>query len=71
VALAEQSAEVVSFRWQQPNIPPAQNVNSADCSLNPACHFGGKSAKAANFVKNANLVQHSSPLIQRRVALPV
>ncbi|MBA3873587.1 MAG: hypothetical protein H0X30_31020 [Anaerolineae bacterium] len=36
VALSEPSAEVVSFRWHQPSLPPTQNVNSADCSRVPA-----------------------------------
>jgi hypothetical protein len=40
-AFSRISAEVVSFQRMQPGHPPAQNVNSADCSLTAACHFGG------------------------------
>jgi hypothetical protein len=47
VALTELPAAFVSFRWQQPSLPPTQNVNSAPCSLTSACYFGGKFAKFA------------------------
>jgi hypothetical protein len=49
VALREHSAAFVSFQWQQPNLPPTQNVNSVDCSLAPACHFSGNHANCAVF----------------------
>ena len=47
VALAEQSAEFVSFRWQQPSLPPDKNDHSADHSHTAAGHFGGNSAISA------------------------
>jgi hypothetical protein len=41
VTSAEPSAAFMSFQWIQPSRPPTQNVNSADGSREPACHFGG------------------------------
>jgi len=38
-------AAFVSFRWQKPGPPPAQNVNSAVSPLLAAGHFSGKYAK--------------------------
>src|SRR5215475_8929063 len=53
----EQSAALVSFQRQPPNIPPTQNVNSAVSRRLPACHFGGRSAICA--IKKGC---HSNPL---------
>jgi len=47
VALTEQSAAFVSFRWNQPSFPRTQNVNSAVSRLLPACHFSGSIANCA------------------------
>ena len=44
VAIAEPFAAFVSFRRQQPNLPPTQNVNSAPCSLTSAGQFSGNDA---------------------------
>jgi hypothetical protein len=41
------SAESVSFRRQQPEHPPTQNVNSAHVSPTSAGQFGGNNAKYA------------------------
>ncbi len=41
-------------RWHQPGQPPCKNADSADCSLTPACHFGGILAKNAISAKNKN-----------------
>jgi len=50
VAAAERVAAFVSFQWQQANLPPTQNVNSAVSQLCPAGQFSGSNAKCA---KNA------------------
>ena len=47
VALAEQSAEVVSFQRMQPNQPPTQNARLVNRSRKSASHFGGNNAKCA------------------------
>ncbi len=52
VALTELSAAFVSFQWQQPSHPPAQNVNSAASPVFPATHFSGKYAKSAQNAAN-------------------
>ena len=44
VALAERSAEVVSFRWHQPSLPPHKNVHSAVSPLIAAVQFSGNIA---------------------------
>ena len=44
VALAERSAEVVSFQRLAPVFPPTQNVDSAPRSFTSACHFSGSIA---------------------------
>ena len=54
VATAERSAAFVSFRWQQPSLPPTQNDHSAPRSLISAGQFGGNIANnAANAVTTA------------------
>ena len=47
VALTERFAAFVSFQRHSPSISRHQNVNSALCSLTPACHFSGKYAIVA------------------------
>ena len=47
VATAERFAAFVSFRWQQPNLPPTQNVISAAISRVPAMQFSGNNATIA------------------------
>jgi hypothetical protein len=49
VALTEFPAEVVSFRWHQPSLPPHKNVNSAVAPLFAAGQFSGKYANYAAF----------------------
>ncbi len=41
VALRETSAALAPFQRIQPGQPRRNCVNSAPCSLSPACHFGG------------------------------
>ncbi len=47
VALAEQSAALVSFQRLEPSLPPTQNVNSAVSPVLPAMQFSGNSAITA------------------------
>ena len=57
VALAEPSAALVTFRWQQPSFPPHKNVNSAPRSLTSAAQFSGNNAQiATNAVTTAIFV---------------
>ncbi|MBA3874851.1 MAG: hypothetical protein H0X30_37460 [Anaerolineae bacterium] len=46
------------LHWrQQPSVPPCSCVDSADCSRNPARHFGGNYANSAQI---ANLPHSNS-----------
>jgi len=47
VATREHAAAFVSFQWQQANLPPTQNVDSAPRSLTSARHFSGNNAICA------------------------
>jgi len=49
VAIAERTAEVVSFHRHQPSNPPTQNVNSAVSPLIAAVQFSGNIAICAIF----------------------
>jgi hypothetical protein len=51
-ASAERFAALVSFQRYLPGFPPCKNVDSADRSRVPACHFGGNSAQSANPIMN-------------------
>ena len=63
VALAEFPAEVVSFQWQQPSLPPTQNVNSAASPVFPAGQFSGNNAICAtNAVTTATLALKPLPI---------
>jgi hypothetical protein len=46
-AIAEPFAANAPIQRRQPSVPPWINVNSADHSLTPASHFGGKYANSA------------------------
>jgi hypothetical protein len=50
VAVGEHSAALVSIQRHQPGQPLHKNVNSADCTLTPACHFSGFYAKSATLL---------------------
>ena len=52
--IQEPSAALVSFQRYQPGQPPCKNVNSADCSLTSASHFGGFYANYAVCVISSN-----------------
>ena len=61
VALTERSAEFVSFRWQQPSLPPTQNLNSAASPVLAAAQFSGSIAQiAANAVTTATFATSGS-----------
>jgi hypothetical protein len=69
VALAELPAEIVSFRWQQPSLPPHKNVNSASHSLTSACHFSGNSAICAVTSAYSLHFEHLNPKWTNRLSI--
>jgi len=48
-ALRELPAALVPIQRRQPSQPPVKSADLADCSLAPACNFGGNYANYAQF----------------------